>query len=181
MSTPEHYDVRDLSVILDNSRPDIETNIVLQRLDDALELIERYQPWRLRHLRQDVRYILVVRYPCRGAYFPAERACLTELTFLARTDISAAPVASSIVHEGMHARMHAMGVSPYSRDAAREERICRRAELAFGRAVPIELGALVVARAVASLELEDEEVAPAIDWAEAMRRQQAVDAGGDER
>jgi hypothetical protein len=175
MSSPEHWDVRDFSVIVDNSRPDIETAVVLQRLDDALALIERYQPWRLAHLRRDLRYFLVTRYPCRGAYFPAERACMTELTFLARTDITAAPVASSIVHEGMHARMHLMGIRPYSHDAAREERICRRAELDFGRALPPELGAPVVERAIASLELADAEVAPNIDWNEAMRRQQAVD------
>ena len=57
---------------------------------------------------------------------------MTELTFLARTDITAAPVAASILHEGMHARVHAMGVDAESRDRAREERICRRAELDFG-------------------------------------------------
>jgi hypothetical protein len=35
----------------------------------------------------------------------------------------------------------------------------------------------VVERAVASLQLADEEVAPEIDWAEARRRQDAVDRG----
>jgi hypothetical protein len=170
---PVVYSVRDFDVVVDNQRADIATDDVLQRLHDALGLIERYQPWRLRHLHQDLRYFLVVRYPCRGAYFPDERACMTELTFLARTDITAAPVASSIVHEGMHARVHMMGVG--ARDSAREERLCRRAELDFGRSLPPELGAPVIERAVASLELADAEVAPTIDWNEAMRRQQAVD------
>jgi hypothetical protein len=77
----------------------------------------------------------------------------------------------------MHARVDRMGVRPESRDRAREERICRRAELDFGRALPPELGAPVVERAVASLALEDEGVAPEIDWAEALRRQEAVDRG----
>ena len=175
MAKVEQYDVRDFPVVVDNTRPDIETHDVLQRLSDALLLVERYQPWRLRHLHRDLRYILVVRYPCRGAFLPAERACVTELTFLARTDITAAPVASSIVHEGMHARVHAMGVRRSSRDAAREERICRRAELDFGRSLPPALGAPVIERARASLELADEDVAPAIDWTEAMRRQRAID------
>lgn len=181
MSTPEQYEVRAFPVIVDNSRPDIQTSVVLRRLDEALALIERHQPWRLRHLHRDLSYILVVRYPCRGAYFPAERACMTELTFLARTDITAAPVASSIVHEGLHARMHAMGVQPYSRDAAREERICRRAELDFGHALPAALGAPVIERALASLELADQDVAPSIDWDEALRRQDAVDRSRRER
>ena len=96
-------------------------------------------------------------------------------TFLARTDITAAPVASSILHEGMHARVNAMGVSPVDRDMAHEERICRRAELAFGQALPPELGRPVIERAEASLLLADNDVAPEIDWAEAQRRQAEVD------
>lgn len=171
---PLVYSLRDFDVVVDNQRADIRTDDVLQRLYDALGLIEQYQPWRLKHLHEDLRYFLVIRYPCRGAYFPAERACMTELTFLARTDITAAPVASSIVHEGMHARAHRMGVRQ-SHDMAREERLCRRAELEFGYSLPPEFGAPVIERAAASLELSDREVAPAIDWTEAMRRQQAVD------
>jgi hypothetical protein len=172
----EEHRVRGFTVYVDNTRPDIETAAVLRRLDEALALIEATQPWRLRHLQRDLAYFIVMRYPCRGAFFPDERACMTELTFLARTDITAAPVASSILHEGMHARVHAMRVRPESRDSAREERLCRRVELAFGLALPPELGAPVVERAAASLELADDEVAPVIDWAEAQRRQDAVDA-----
>ena len=172
----EVHDVRGFRVLVENGRPDISTPAVLARLDAALELIERVQPWRLRHLRRDLHQFYVVRYPCRGAYFPGERVCLTELTFLARTDISAAPVASSIIHEGIHARVDRMKLHPASRDRAREERLCRRAELDFGLALPPELGAPVVERAAQSLALEDEGVAPTIDWAEAQRRQDAVDA-----
>jgi len=148
---------------------------VLARLDEALALIERYQPWRLRHLRRDLNEIRVVRFPCRGAWIGDEGACVTELTFLARRDISAAPVASSIIHEGMHARVDCMGVSRQGRDRAREERLCRRAELEFGRALPADLGAPVVQRALESLELADQDVAPAIDWNEALRRQNEID------
>jgi hypothetical protein len=167
--------VRGFRVVVEITRPDIETSTVLARLDEALALIERYQPWRLTHLRRDLAEFWIVRYPCRGAYFPQSRRCMTELTFLARTDITAAPVAASILHEGMHARVHRMGVSMESRDAAREERICRRAELEFGLSLPMELGAPVVERARASLDLSDEDVAPTIDWAEAQRRQDAID------
>ena len=159
----------------------IETQVVLTRLDEALELIERTQPWRLAHMRRDLSHFKVIRYACRGAFFPDERACMTELTFLARTDITAAPVASSILHEGVHARVHAMGLRPESKDMAREERLCRRAELSFGLALPPELGAPVVERARASLELEDQEVAPVVDWSEAQRRIDAVDQAARNR
>lgn len=176
-STPsrEVHDVRGFRVVVENGRADISTAAVLARLDEAIALAERYQPWRVNHLRRDLREFWVVRFPCRGAYFPEARACVTELTFLARTDISAAPVAASILHEGMHARVDRMGVDAASRDRAREERICRRAELDFGLALPNTLGAPVVERALASLALDDEGVAPNVDWAEALRRQDAVD------
>ena len=171
----------DIRVVVDNTRPDIATADVLDRMDEALAIIERYQPWRLSHLRRDLRQISVVRYPCRGAYLPAERTCITELTFLARRDITAATVASSIVHEGMHARVHRMGVRPEGRDMAREERLCRRAELEFGFSLPPSLGAPVVERAYASLALSDENVAPTIDWDEALRRQEVIDRAAANR
>ena len=174
--TPEHHTVRGFQVVVENSRADVSTPAVLERLDEALALIESHQPWRLRHMRRDLSGFWIVRNPCRGAFFPQTRTCMTELTFLARRDISAAPVASSILHEGMHARIHAMGAQPPMPDAAREERICRRAELAFGRALPDHLGAPVIARAEASLAMDDGEVAPEIDWQEGRRRQDAIDA-----
>jgi hypothetical protein len=174
-SSAELYEIRGFRVVVENSRPDISTPAVLARLDESLALIEQYQPWRLAHLRRDLAQFWVVRYPCRGAFFPQTQTCMTELTFLARTDITAAPVASSIIHEGMHARVHAMGVPAEGRDSAREERLCRRAELNFGLALPPDLGAPVIERAVASLQLSDQDVAPRIDWAEAQRRQNAVD------
>jgi hypothetical protein len=175
MSAVERFELHGIAVMVENSRPDIETAAVVERLDDALGLIERYQPWRLAHLRRDLEYLWVVRFPCRGAWFPDERACMAELTFLARRDITAAPVASSIIHEGMHARVDRMGVRRPGRDRAREERLCRRAELEFGEALPRDLGGPVVQRALESLALADGDVAPEIDWDEARRRQDAVD------
>lgn len=181
MSLIELHDVRGFRVVVANTRPDIATPDVLARLDEALALIGRHQPWRLSHLRRDLRQISVARYPCRGAYLPAERTCITELTFLARRDITAATVAASIVHEGIHARVHLMGVRQQGRDMAREERLCRRAELDFGLSLPAALGAPVVERARASLALSDENVAPTIDWDEALRRQAAIDEAASNR
>jgi len=171
-----------VTIELQNSRPDINDATVLERLDEALGLIARYAPERLRHLQRDVQGIRVMRFPTRGAYFPDERIILTELTFLARRDMPASPVASSILHESVHARVHAFrrrvgGHSSAPEDMAREERLCRRAELAFGRALPPDLGAPVVERAMASLALQDADVAPVVDWTLAAERQRAVDEG----
>lgn len=175
-SGTESYTVRGVEVRVRNTRPDIATSDVLERLDEALGLIEQYQPWRLKHLQRDIAGISVERFACRGAFIPNANVIVTELTFLARRDISAAPVASSIVHEGVHARVHAMGVDRNRSDLAQEERLCRRAELAFGRALPFELGAPVIERALASLALDDADVAPVVDWQEAQRRQDAIDS-----
>ena len=68
-----------------------------------------------------------------------------------------------------------MGIRPEGRNRAKEERLCRRAELEFGQSLPVELGRPVVERALAALTLEDEEVAPAIDWDEAQAVQDEVD------
>jgi hypothetical protein len=171
----EVHEVRGFRVLVENSRADISTSDVLTRLGDSLALIERYQPWRLCHLERDLKQFLIARFPCRGAYFPDERTCMTELTFLARRDISPATVASSIVHEGIHAWVDRMGVKREMRDRPKEERLCRRAELDFGRALPPELGRPVIERALGTLSLADAEVAPDIDWNEAFDRQQAVD------
>jgi hypothetical protein len=175
--------VRGIPVELRNTRADIRDADVMARLDEALALIEQYQPQRFRHLQRDVRAIRIERFPTRGAFFPAEQVILTELTFLARGGISAAPVASSILHEGVHARVHAfrarvMGGVSQGADMAREERLCRRSELLFGHSLPASLGAPVIERAEASLALADSEVAPVVDWELARRRQDEVDRGG---
>lgn len=174
------HEIRGFRVLVENSRPDIETSSVLERLDDALSLIERHQPPRYAHLKRDLSYIWIVRFPCRGAYFPQHRACVAELTFLARRDISAAVVASSILHEGIHARVHRFrqhfGTSSEGSDPAREERLCRKGELVFGQSLPADLAGPVIERAVESLAMEDEAVAPTIDWDLARARQEAADA-----
>jgi hypothetical protein len=176
----ETHEIRGFRVLVDNSRPDIETSTVLERLDDALALVERYQPHRYWHLKRDLSYIWIARYPCRGAYFPRHRTCLTELTFLARRDISPAVVASSILHEGVHARIdrfrHHFGMSSERTDAAREERLCRTGELSFGRSLPADLAGPIIERATQSLALEDEAVAPVVDWELARARQDVADA-----
>jgi hypothetical protein len=170
--------IHGLKVAVVNTRRDIDTELVVRRLDAALDLIARYQPWRFRRLQRDFAEIWVRRYPCRAAYYPQARACLVELTFLVNPNFSVAQIASSIVHEAVHARLHRMGVGGQPAQKSREERLCRQAELDFGLAVPE--GEAVVRRAMESLELSDEEVAPEIDWVEASRRVASADAKGSD-
>ena len=160
-----------------NTREDVDTERVFRRAEAVIRRVGEYQPWRLAHIRRDLAGIIVKRYACRGAYFMDQRLCLLELTFMANEQFSDSQVAACLVHEGMHARLDRLterfGVTPFAQARARHERICRRAELDFGLAVPD--GAPVVQRARESMALADEEVAPTIEWAEASRRIAEVD------
>lgn len=175
----ERARVRGIPVTVENTRPDIRTADVLRRLGQALELIDRYTPHYGRHLRRDLRGILVMRYACRGAYLPEARTCLVELTFTVNPAVSLSQIAATILHEGMHARLHALGFPVEMADRARQERFCRRAEIEFGRLVPG--GEAVVERALAALTLEDRDVAPAVDPALAARRIAEADRDAAQR
>ena len=155
------YEVLGIPVVVENTRPDIDTRDVIARLERTLSLIQQYVPHHFRHLQRDFDHIIVKRFACRGAYFHNERACLVELTFSVNPDFADAEVAATILHEAMHARLDALGFPLEMEDRARQERFCRRAEIEFGKLVPG--GERVVARAQWTSDLSDEEVAPAID------------------
>ncbi|HXN76892.1 MAG TPA: hypothetical protein VN876_09660 [Gemmatimonadaceae bacterium] len=166
-------DVLGIPVMVYNTRPDVDTSAVLARLERSLSLIERHVPHHFRHLKKDFAYIVVQRFACRGAYFHEQRACLVELTFTVNPEFSDAEVAATILHEAMHARLHALGFPLEMEDRARQERFCRRAEIEFGTEVPG--GERVVARAQWTSELSDDEVAPMIDPRVAAQRIALVD------
>jgi hypothetical protein len=165
---PDERTIRGLPVTIVNTRPDVDSDHVSARLDAALGLIERYQPSHFRRMRRDFSRIQVRRFPCRGAYFPDTRICLVELTFVVNPEFTPTQVASTILHEAMHARLDNAGVRLETISTAKQERFCRRAEVEFGMLAPD--GAPVVERALASLASADDEVAPTIDWELAGRR-----------
>ena len=174
---PETRVIQGIRVDVLNTREDVSTERVFRRAEAVIRRVQQYQPWRLAHIRRDIAGIVVMRYACRAAYFPDQGVCMLELTFMANEQFSDSQVAASFVHEGMHARLDRLsakyGITPFAAARARHERICRRAELDFGLAVPD--GAPVVQRAVESMRLADDDVAPAIEWGEAERRIAEVD------
>ena len=169
----ERRQIRGMRVSILNTRRDIATRDVIERLTGALDLIATYAPRRFRRLQQDFSGIMVRRFPCRGAFFHGSRECLVELTFTVNPRHTLAEIAASIVHEATHARVARMCDPLPAEQRPREERLCRKAELEFGLALPD--GAVVVERARSSLTLADQEVAPAVDWAEASRRVATAD------
>jgi hypothetical protein len=167
------HEVLGIPVIVYSVRPDIDTSAVIARLERSLSLIAEYVPHDFRHLKRDFAYIVVQRFACRGAYIHEQRACLVELTFTVNPDFSDAEVASTILHEAMHARLFALGFPLEMADRARQERFCRRAEIEFGLLAPN--GERVVERAQWTRDLSDEEVAPEIDPRLALERIAEVD------
>jgi hypothetical protein len=174
MTTTEHRTVHGLPVRILNTRPDIATEQVLERLTAALDLIAVYAPRRYRRLRRDVAGFMVQRFACRGAFFPDSRECLVELTFTVNPRHGLPEIAASILHEATHARVARMCRTRAPDRPAREERLCRRAELELGLALAD--GGVIVQRARDALALADREVAPAVDWGEAARRVAEADA-----
>jgi hypothetical protein len=174
---PETRVIGGIPVHVINTRDDVDTERVFRRAQAVIARVAQYQPWRLAHIRRDIAGIVVQRYACRAAFFGDSKLVMLELTFMANENFSDSQVAASFVHEGMHARLDQLsekyGVTPFAAARARPERICRRAEHDGGRAVPD--GRPVVQRALESMALADEEVAPTIEWGEASRRIAAVD------
>jgi hypothetical protein len=122
----------------------------------ALDLAARHAPWRLSAMRRDFTRIFLLRMDGVRALLDAERVCRLDTYFVAK--FAAEQVASSIVHEGVHARLRRGGRTVPRDLIAWEERLCRKAELAFGLRLPN--GAAVVERARVSLTLPDHDVAP---------------------
>jgi hypothetical protein len=170
---PVHRTVNGIDVVLTNTRPEIADEDVFRRMGEVLAMVEQYAPARMRRLRRDLAGIEVRRFACRAAFFPESRRALLELTFMVNPTFGFAEIASSLLHEGVHARVHAMGVLRTPDALAKEERLCRRTELWWGQTVPD--GGSLVERALASLALPDQAVAPNIDWAEAARRVSQAD------
>jgi hypothetical protein len=148
-----------------NERADIDTAQLIARFTEVLRLLGTYAPRNLRRLRTDVQAIWVKRWPNRGIFFHDTRLMVIDTTFVVNPTFTLAQVAATVLHEGVHARVTAMRVDRRFTSIADEERLCRRAEIAFGQLAPG--GAPVVARAMEILGMADHEVAPSINLAEA--------------
>lgn len=152
----ERRSIRGLDVWLINDRQFATSDELFARIDAALLLVQEHTPWRLPMMRRDFARIFMHRQDGVRAMFDPMRQCSLDTYFVAT--FAPEQVASSIVHEGVHARLRRGGrVIP--RDLiAWEERLCRKAELAFGLRLPD--GAAVVQRARAALAGSDADIAP---------------------
>lgn len=104
------------------------------RAIEAVELIHRHDPARLRRLARDVRCLIVAPTMASGGeYRENMRAVLLNAENVSRQRTEA--IAMIIVHEATHARLWRRSVGRFP-DTGRIERACVEAEIRFARKVP---------------------------------------------
>jgi hypothetical protein len=159
--------VYNVPVWVTNFRRDTTEDHLFDQIEAALSLIAEYQPRRLHRMLQDVERIWVRQHTlCRAAFWPESRSCILDTFFVAT--FPPEQIAASIIHEAIHARVHAFCGPGYLERRTREEALCRKAEIQFGLAIPN--GEAIVMRAHEARVAELSEDAIPIDWAEAYRR-----------
>lgn len=148
-------------------RDQYDNALLFQKVEAALDLIAAHRPVWVPRMRRDVSRISVRLYPvCRAAFYHASRSLVLDTYFVATFPVL--EIASSIVHEAAHARIRARLPNLPPGHRGREERVCRKAQLRFARALP-DSGEHA-ARMEALVRAPDEELAPVIDWNEPHRR-----------
>ncbi len=155
-SASERRRMHGIEVWVMNDHLHASTEAMFDKIAAALDLVAEVQPWRIRAMQEDFSRIFVRQNTGVRALFDLERSCVLDTYFVAK--FAPAQVASSIVHEGVHARLRRGGRTMPADLIAWEERLCRKAELGFGLRVPD--GEAVVERARNALALSDADVAP---------------------
>ncbi|HLM68928.1 MAG TPA: hypothetical protein VK358_15425 [Longimicrobium sp.] len=153
---PDRRRMHRIEVWVLNGGEHASTEALFAKAAAALDRIAEAQPWRIGTMQRDFGRIFIRQNTGCRAMFDTARSCVLDTYFVAV--FTPEQVASSIVHESVHARLRRDGRVVPADLIAWEERLCRRAELGFGLRVPD--GAAVVERAHNALALSDADVAP---------------------
>lgn len=106
----------------------------LQRVEAALQLINRCAPLHYRRVKNSLSRIWVTLVPHgAGCYLHSLNACLLDERVVASENTTLEWIASAIVHEATHARLEKRGIRYDEAVRDRIERICARRELDFAR------------------------------------------------
>lgn len=119
--------------VSDNREP-----LYFDRVDEALDLISRYDPRTLRSLQRRFAGILVTgEEPFRLAHWrQGAKLCILTAPYVASSANRPEDVALTLIHENTHARLAARGIRYREGRRGRIEVICAEAEVAFSRRVP---------------------------------------------
>lgn len=107
-----------------------ESDQTLRNLHKALQVISRADPRRYRRLKRDLRRIVLTK--AGGPQFASETgACLVRSGYVRENSPEA--VATTLVHEAAHARLHRQGIGYGPSVRSRVEEICVREQIAFAK------------------------------------------------
>ena len=105
-----------------------------RRIDEALDIISRFDSRRFRSLRSDVARILVL--PVKRTSFSLHtRTCTLNANWVDQQ--GSVNIAGALVHEATHARLRRSGLTAFGADLSeRVEALCVREQIAFMRGLP---------------------------------------------
>jgi hypothetical protein len=129
----ERHDFLGITVALDQGSAEDRATCI-RKIEAALRLIHEHDPRRLRRIQGDIDgiYLWGDTGPA-GSFLSSIRLVTLRFTYVVSPSTSAAKIASTLVHEGTHARLHARGIDYAPERRARVEAICARSEIAFAR------------------------------------------------
>lgn len=123
----------------------------LDRVTNALSLIERYDPVRYSRICRDLKFIqIAVLFGALGQYSHRTKTCQLERRYVLAEETTVELIASVIVHEATHARLYRIGIAYDEDQRTRIENICFRREMAFGKRLPV--GEEVISKAQRTLD-----------------------------
>jgi hypothetical protein len=100
----------------------------IHSLHKALKVISQTDPRRFERLKRDLRRIVLMK--AGGPQFASEvGACLVRSEYVRQNSPEA--VATTIVHEAIHARLHRQGIGYGPNMRSRVEEVCVREQIAF--------------------------------------------------
>ncbi len=106
----------------------------IQRIEDALRLIERNAPLHYRRVKNNLTRIWVNLVPHgAGCYLHSLNACVLDERAVASQTATVEWIASAIVREATHARLEKLGIRYDEAVRNRIERVCALRELNFAR------------------------------------------------
>jgi hypothetical protein len=114
-----------------------------RRVRDALDLIRQVDPRRYARLKRDVHRITLERLQVAGMFVPNAGRVFLDVGHVAQAHV--AELASTVVHEATHARLHRAGIRHDSRIRGRVEHACIRSEVDFAVRLGPEYVSLVEA------------------------------------
>ena len=116
---------------------DPERTIAATKLRLALDLIHVALPRMLNRMKGDLAKILVTDVLIAdGQFDPNLRMCMLDESYVCKADVTPSHVATVLIHEATHARLHAVGIGYPVSLRPRIERLCMRQELELAKQLP---------------------------------------------